>query len=252
MYKIITLNIEGTRHLDTVIPFLQEENADIICLQELYKPAVSILNQVLGDSYTANFEPLCLHNDNGRNEMWDPIGIAIFSRVPIRNNQIFDIYVPKQTVVRQEKSNIRETTRTLLQSVTLDDDDHTTICNTHFTWSARGEATENQRVDVNTLIEVLNRLPHFILCGDFNIPRGNIHYRTLATHLTDHVPTQFTCSLDMSMHRSRHDPVEKARVSEFMVDYIFSKPNTYSVEGTTQHCSVSDHCGFSALIEKMV
>ena len=251
MYKLITLNIEGDRHVDTVISLLREQNADIICLQEVYEPTVSILREALGEKYSAYFEPICLHNDHDASVVPRPLGMVLFSRVPIREKHVHTIYSPHPSLQLQKMNTVRDTTRTLIQKIELDDKYGTTICNTHFTWSPRGEASENQRVDVNALISMLDSIPHFVLCGDFNIPRGNIHYQTLRTHFTDHIPATVTCSLDMTIHKAKHDPIEKVRVSGFMVDYIFSKPNTYTVTDVAQHCGMSDHCAFSAHIEKI-
>jgi|GEM_PF-5115909 hypothetical protein len=35
MIRFVSLNIERSKHLDLVIPFLQAQNADVVCLQEL-------------------------------------------------------------------------------------------------------------------------------------------------------------------------------------------------------------------------
>jgi exonuclease III len=45
--KLITLNIEGDRHLDRVIPFLQKENAHVVCLQEVLQSNVELLKKEL-------------------------------------------------------------------------------------------------------------------------------------------------------------------------------------------------------------
>lgn len=251
MYKLITLNIEGDRHLDTVIPFLKLQNADIICLQEVYEPTVSILNSALGNAYATCFDAICLHNNHDITVTPRPIGMAIFSRIAIREQKNHFLFIPDESLILQTMESVRNTTRTLFQMITLDDENKTTVCNTHFTWSPRGEAVENQRVDVDSLLTILKPIPHFIFCGDFNIPRGNVHYQTLSSQLTDHIPSTFATSIDISMHKAKHSPIESERVSKFMVDYIFSKPNTYKVTAVTQHCGVSDHCAYSAYIEKI-
>ncbi|MEA2056412.1 MAG: hypothetical protein U9O78_01685, partial [Patescibacteria group bacterium] len=35
--KLISVNIEGDKHLDKVLPFLKKEQANVICLQEIYE-----------------------------------------------------------------------------------------------------------------------------------------------------------------------------------------------------------------------
>ena len=252
MYKLITINIEGDRHLEKVKAFLASESADIVCVQEIFDDRVSELSQT---TYHATFVPSCLHNYYVEGDPARPSGTAILSKVPFYSVQNETLYAPTDALVQQRHDtheDIRMTTRTMLQLATLDDEARTTIGNIHFTWSPHGTATETQRVDVETLIEVTRALPHFVLCGDFNIPRGNVRYDELTAHLTDHVPSQYAGSLDMSVHKSRHDPVEFKKVSGYMVDYIFSKPNTYTISEVTQHCGVSDHCAFSATLERRV
>ena len=53
--------------------------------------------------------------------------------------------------------------------------------NTHFTWTPNAEVNEMQRQDLPTLFASLDRVPEFILCGDFNAPRGKEIFDTIAT-----------------------------------------------------------------------
>ena len=55
-FKLISLNIEGIKHFDTVIPFLKKEKPDVICLQEVPKKDVEMLKQEL--SIKGEFFPM--------------------------------------------------------------------------------------------------------------------------------------------------------------------------------------------------
>ena len=46
--KLVSTNIEGNRHLDKILPFLQKSKADVICLQEVYLPDFLMLKKMLG------------------------------------------------------------------------------------------------------------------------------------------------------------------------------------------------------------
>src|SRR3989344_3841243 len=48
LLQLVTLNIERSKHLDLVIPFLKREAPDVLCLQELSEPDIPGLVEVLG------------------------------------------------------------------------------------------------------------------------------------------------------------------------------------------------------------
>ena len=54
--KLITLNIEGDKHFNSVLPFLQEQNADVVCLQEVFELDLDLFIDALGGHIT--FTPL--------------------------------------------------------------------------------------------------------------------------------------------------------------------------------------------------
>lgn len=39
--KLISLNIEGHKHIDRQLPFFEIEAPDVLCLQEVFEPDVS-------------------------------------------------------------------------------------------------------------------------------------------------------------------------------------------------------------------
>src|SRR3989344_3677090 len=45
--KMSSINIEGDKHLDTVIRFLQENSPEVICLQEVFEKDFPAINKVL-------------------------------------------------------------------------------------------------------------------------------------------------------------------------------------------------------------
>jgi len=58
MVKLIQLNIEGSRHLARVVPFLENEKPDIVCLQELNEKDVPHILDALGETAVYVFTPM--------------------------------------------------------------------------------------------------------------------------------------------------------------------------------------------------
>jgi len=58
MLKIISLNIEGRKHLSRVMPFFEREKPDVICLQEIYESDFEKIEKETG--MKGIFEPTVL------------------------------------------------------------------------------------------------------------------------------------------------------------------------------------------------
>ena len=71
--KLVQLNIEGSKHLDTVIPFLREQRPDVLCLQELWEHDIPLFETALAGKYF-----FTSHGQEGGSI----IGTGIFSRWP--------------------------------------------------------------------------------------------------------------------------------------------------------------------------
>ncbi len=81
----------------------------------------------------------------------------------------------------------------------------------------------------------------FVLCGDFNAPRGGEIFSELAARYRDNIPAQYTTSIDASLHR--------AGDLQLMVDGIFTTPE-YQASSVLLHSGVSDHYAVTADITK--
>jgi endonuclease/exonuclease/phosphatase family metal-dependent hydrolase len=105
-----------------------------------------------------------------------------------------------------------------------------------------GLPTDEQRIDVKNLLNILDGIPEIILCGDFNIPRGiNDLYEQFATRYTDNIPQEIQSTIDLNLHRAGDDPEARARLEKFVVDYAFTTPH-YQTEHVRIASGVSDHC----------
>ena len=51
-YKLISLNIEGHKHLERFLPYIKEQKADIICLQEVFESGMELFKKEFGMDYS--------------------------------------------------------------------------------------------------------------------------------------------------------------------------------------------------------
>ncbi|HEY4487219.1 MAG TPA: endonuclease/exonuclease/phosphatase family protein, partial [Candidatus Paceibacterota bacterium] len=77
--KLVSINIERDKHLNRVIPFIQGERPDILCLQELNEKDVPLFVETMRSKYH-RFTPMLRHTkETGRLA----VGVGIFSRFPV-------------------------------------------------------------------------------------------------------------------------------------------------------------------------
>ena len=254
MYKLITLNFELNKHYKLNIPFIKSEKPDILCAQEIFEKDVEYLKNELGFKYSAFIPTYLLPYSDRKNcikhphdladeisqglisgdqyEM-DASGTVTFSNYPILNTETY-YYWKKSQKVEIHNSKDREMTdsRGLLMT---DIDLEGKICkifNTHFTWAYKGIPSDDQRADVVTMLNKLENYDEFILCGDFNAPRGTEIYQIISEKYKDNLPLEFSTTIDPILHR--------AGDVKCVVDTIFSK-GSYKIESVHTKGGVSDH-----------
>lgn len=240
--SVLTLNCEGHKHLDVILPFLKQNHFEIVCLQEVYQADLSAFETAIGGQ--AHFVPLVKVNQKNRWDM-DPLGVwgvATFSVLPVQAVS-HNYYVGQEgeipTMVDGDPTSF---SRAVLWIEVTKDDQVYTFAQTHFSWSSEGKPTETQRRDFQQMKCILDQVPEFILCGDFNSPRGTEIHQQLSRLYTDDVPATVTTTIDPHLHRQKN--------LELVVDGIFSTP-AYLVSQVEQHCDLSDHCGLSATVKKV-
>lgn len=233
---LLTLNIEADRHLDRVHAALREHLPDIVCLQEVIESDCARLASS-GD-YDVKFSVSGrLPMPSGEHSRW---GVAVFSRLPLRR-QTESYYSDDASIrVLREPNDPR---RVLLVTELEHQGQPYRIATTHFTWTANGQIDELQKEDFTRLEKVLAGYADYVLCGDFNAPRGREMYGKFTGDLglIDHLPIAVTSTIDGRLHR--------AGALELVVDTIFSTPG-YRVTQTRILDGISDHKGILARIER--
>ncbi len=240
--KLVSLNVEGAKHLARFVPFLETERPGAICLQELFEKDGQVIAEKLGMSFA--FAPMLFTPYEGAGEP-EALGIGLFSRVALSNIQVQDYWSPGTELPLFDLTDTdtkRRTQRVTLLSaeVPIDGADAFTLLTTHFTWTPDGKPDAYQETDADALLALLSSFPRFALCGDFNIPRGfNPLYERFASRYADAIPRSYASSLDLSLHRAGRDPIQSKMLAKFMVDYLFLEG--YRAENVRLEFGVSDH-----------
>lgn len=241
--KLISLNIEGHKHLEKrVLPFLKNQQADIICLQEVFEVDLPTLEKNL--NMNAVFVPMSNVVDPSVHvpDVLGKIGLAMLSKKNfLKVNR--HLYVGKESKLPRffYRKNPNAMNRCLLTAQIKNQNQIYQIATTHFTWSKHGAANFQQQRHLNKLLKVLNKYPEIVLCGDFNAPRGKKTFSRLAARYQDNIPTDITTTLDPNLH--------KAGKLEFVVDALFSSPK-YQIKNVEIVGGVSDHKAIVATITK--
>lgn len=243
--KIVSLNIEGRKHLPAVTAFLQRENPEVVCLMEVFEED---LPQILAEIYSHRlFAPNYLLDQTDRvvpgDRKW---GIAILSKYPLTNKttNYYGDYDQNNLPHAGEDNHAQ----VLLMAETEIGGRIYRVGTTHFTWTYNGLSDERQRRHMANLLKLLSGLGEFILTGDFNIPRlENELYREMAKIYTDNIPQNVVSSIDPDLHYANREVRGKLA---FMVDYLWTTKG-YKASNVRVECGISDHCGVVAEIDKV-
>jgi endonuclease/exonuclease/phosphatase family metal-dependent hydrolase len=227
--KLISLNIEGNRHIEKVILFLKKENADVVCLQEVF---IDGFESIKGELKTkGKFFPLTNNTDPSKKcQIGNGLkGMAIFTKLP-NSGMNFKLYKGEGKTPEQAHANSGD--RGIAYAEFEKDDKNFTIGTTHFTWTADSEANDEQRKNFSKLMHIVKAFPHFILCGDFNAPRGKEIFSKFTKFFVDNIPPEVNTTLDPKHHRAPH--------LRYVVDSIFST-SPYEVSNVRIVDDISDH-----------
>ena len=242
---LATLNIEHGRHLPELFEFISKEQPDILCLQEVFALDVELIKNKL--RYIGFFSPTTNFTEShgyavDSRGIWGQMIMLRLGLVEDNiNNMVQEHYY---TGSRQDvsKFNNPESINHVLQVVRVKKDGRPyTIGNTHFTWSAMGQASKLQRQHFQALQQFLDLYPEMLLCGDFNAPRGGEIFQLFTKYFTDNLPPDIQTTIDKNFHYSGRD-------LKLAVDNIFSTPN-YQLSNVRVICGLSDHCAVIGLVK---
>lgn len=236
--RLLTLNIEGDRHLkDRVIPFLVAQKPDVACLQEVPSTALPALRRAVGG--WIHFAPQTIIRGIAS-------GVVIASHLS-RDELPSDLYYVRVGYGFPEYRDKDSTSyHRVFSWVTVEYRGATYRIGTlHHTWTAEGVSTPEQRADAASFLEFARGFPDLIWCGDTNAPRitkdggPGATWAMFAAEYRDNIPSGVTSTIDPKLHRAAPLPL--------VVDGIFSTPH-YDVFAVEVISGVSDHCAIVARV----
>jgi exonuclease III len=236
MIKLIQLNVEGDKHLDKILPFLRQENPDVICLQEFSETAFNLFKKEL--SMEGVLAPMS-------REEGVIFGASILTKLPIQTSDYQYYYKPEEELLGGERyeGDLGWLHCALVRADVVSGDDVFTVTTTHFPKNHVGkEVSDFQRELQVSITKMLNSIPELIFTGDTNCPRGTEIFDNWATIYKDNIPKDAVTSLDKNLHRAGYLP--------YMVDALFTTPH-YEVVDIKLVDGVSDHLAVVASIKKI-
>jgi endonuclease/exonuclease/phosphatase family metal-dependent hydrolase len=249
--KLITLNVERSKHMRLILPFLEKEKPDILCTQEVMEHDLQKISAVVGGDFI--FEAMNIDKKR-EGEVPGPQGVAIFSRFPMIRRGTFYYHGDEKTIHTFDGGRNAETNRHMLLVADIDAGGAPwAVGTTHSPVTPKGPADEIQRRDIRILLDILEKQGAILFCGDFNAARPGEIYKEIAVRFLDHMPPHYIMSLDTDIHRAGKETLAKNAeamgVPGQMVDYIFSTPE-YAVSNVRMQSGVSDHCAVIATVSK--
>ncbi len=233
--KVVSINIEGDKHLDIVADFLAREQADIVCLMEVCQKDVL---QIAGQRYPfVVFAPNdVLGNIDGK-EGLEPTGVAILSKeIALNVEKEYFGEKPRKDIVERGSGSHAP----VMLTATFG---RLRLAALHFTWTKKGRVSIEQTNHLERLLQLLEG-KELLMCGDFNIPRGNENYFKLARKYKDNIPKDIQSTLDPILHYANQAEAGKLKL---VVDYVFSTTK-YKVSEVRVVSGVSDHCAIVCTI----
>jgi endonuclease/exonuclease/phosphatase family metal-dependent hydrolase len=237
--RLLSLNIEGDNHLDAVVGLIQREDPDVACLQECFARDLPELERRTGR--VGVHQPLVRFAPGSRLPRMAPKGdwgLAILTRQ--RPGSVLSAYYvgsPGEQPVHNGRMPSNANRAVLGVELGA-----FRVITTHFTWTAEGRPTAEQDRDLDRMLRVLEPFPEYVLCGDFNAPRGGPVFARLAERLTDNIPADVKTTIDHELH-------VRGTMPPYVVDGLFTTPE-YTAGDVRVISGVSDHCAVLARISR--
>ena len=189
MTRLVSLNVERSLHLDRFVPFLRQQQPDVVCLQELVERDIPAIQAATGLAH-AHFAAMALHPADGQ-----VYGVGILARQPfVATDTVTYAGVGDGTMAfdRTTPESRLQSCRYVAACAHLSvDGQELQVATTHFPWTPDGGPRPFQSDAVRRLIDGF-RDRSVILTGDFNAPRGGPIFAELAAVWRDWVPPEVT------------------------------------------------------------
>lgn len=235
--KLIQINIERDKHLDSVNDLISRENPDVICMQEVFDVDFEKIKSTYG--MEGVFDAMCINEGHEQ-------GSAIFSKNKIINSSI-EYYLKPTEELLSDITGETPMSKAHCSLISVEVEFGKQIYNiitTHFPLHSPGsEVSDFQRECFKKMGSILNLKKDFILAGDTNCPRGTELFDTLARKYKDNIPRDTVTTIDANIHRAGFLP--------YVIDCMFTTPQ-YTVTNIKLVDGVSDHMAVVAEIQKVI
>jgi len=240
MCTILSLNIEGNRHFERVLPLIDDILPTVLCLMEA--PS-AILPLLATRGYFTAFAPMCTDNPVAPG---DVLGVVLATSVPHTSTTTYYTSTYAR-IVPHDKHDAHSKSYPLITATIIYEGSPYTIATTHLYDTSDGHENAEQTASIDSLLVELQKLPPHVLCGDFNMPRGyNTNYERFCDPYTDTIPATYTSSLDRTLHRAGNRTDLNAPIFDiYMVDYLFTQA-PYIAQDVRLVFGVSDHAAVVA------
>jgi endonuclease/exonuclease/phosphatase family metal-dependent hydrolase len=241
--KVVQLNV--CRDTRTALDFVidNKDSHDVFCLQEVLKPGHRMLTREFRYHYWRGMTRVKV------GEQWIESGVGIYTNLAF-HRKYSHYYVGSD--IRMENlddapgdylyERIEATkNRILLGGDFIVGRKVYRIFTTHFDWVSDGKPSVQQRRSAEKVLKHLRKADHFVICADFNFPRGGeIWQEFVASGLIYSVPNSIEWTLDPGVHKLG----ERVKDLKIMIDHIFCTGD-YSVKDVQARYGLSDHCALT-------
>lgn len=245
--KVICLNMWfGGKLFSNIEPFIKQEQADILGLQEVYNSeiqpleerwhAIGNLAQILGYPYYA-FAPAFKWNNRPAQN-----GNAILSKYPIVYAKSFFYDEPYNGNYQEIVGDYRITPRNLQHAEIQINDQNLHFFNTQGIWGFDGNDSD-RRLNMGKIIaeHVAGKTPA-LLMGDFNVQEGTKTAGLIEAHMKNIFKGELKTSFNMQHKKD-------GGFATAVVDMIFASPDVTVKNKKVATENVSDHVALVAEIE---
>lgn len=242
--KVFSLNTCQTGReyglFDNILDFIYRERPHVVLLQEVYEGSLDRIRNALEGQVV--FSRMCRLSLTDRVEDAEGWGVAIGSRY-----NLLDVGMDYYHGCREDSDTIvlnngLQSTSSLLQAKLAVGSARFNFATTHFTWHNRAEPSDEQLADFKKLDILLAKLPDLVLTGDFNSPRGQPIFDSIAKRYRDNIPVDVETTFDTT--------VRPGATWKLVVDGLFTSGH-YRAENVRMVQGLSDHQGILGQVQKV-